>query len=160
MTAPAHREVQPTACSSRSATLKPWPTRPSRCCATSPASTPWPPPPAKPPATASAPAASSRSTRNITSACSPAARSTNPLLLARHFFHLVILARSARISVFSPQLKDLEVDLHIQFHRHRFAVQHRRLELVSLHRRDGVLIQPHAHAAGHMHVLRPTILID
>src|ERR1035438_1498331 len=128
MTALARTEVQPTACSSPSAILKPWPTRPSRCCATSPASTPWPTQPARPPATASAPPASSRSTSSTTNASSPAARSTNPFLLTRHFFKLVILARSARIFVFSPQLKDLEVDLDIQPHRHRLAVFRRRPE--------------------------------
>src|ERR1017187_8930097 len=104
--------------------------QPSRCCATSPASTPWPTQPARPPATASAPPASSRSTSSTTNASSPAARSTNPFLLTRHFFQLVILARSARISVSSPQLKDLEVDLDIQFDRHGFAFFRRRLELV------------------------------
>src|ERR1017187_7291082 len=134
--------------------------QPSRCCATSPASTPWPTQPARPPATASAPPASSRSTSSTTSASSPAARSANPFLLTRHFFQLVILARSARIFVFSPQLKDLEVDLDIQPHRHRLAVFRRRPESVCSYCLERFLIQPHSHAAQHMHVLRFSFRID
>src|SRR5665213_3623366 len=67
--------------------------------------------------------------------------------------------RSFQLRKDRPSLHDREVDVDVQIDFDGLAVQHRWLELVLPHSLDRLLIQPHPHAAHHLHMRRIAVLI-